>query len=343
MSGNFVQRGEASCTDKKSRAESAVKNGADIVLEIPFPYCSMTAEKFAKAGVDILAKSGMCSHIAFGSECADISKLSKIADFLLDDATKSSIQVYQSSNPSVSYAVARTEVVKAELGEEFAEILSNPNDILAVEYIKAIKAENYNLIPVAVKRTVERSEQTKGDFASSSHIRRLLVQGKTSEASEFVPDSSVFSQFIQNDAFYEVIHASFTAKSPEQLANICEINGGLEYAIINSAKSSKNYAEMVENLRSKTLTDAKIRRMLLFAFFGLTKQAANEPVLYTQILACSESEQALDLLRQARKEKQIIVARRISEIRKDAAAFRQFTFCHDAEKTLALTQKLSVK
>lgn len=343
MSGNFVQRGEASCTDKKSRAHSAVKNGADIVLEIPFPYCSMTAERFAKAGVDILAKSSLCSHIAFGSECADVLKLEKIAVFLLDDQAKLSIQVYQSNNPNSSYAVARSEVVKAALGEEFSRILSNPNDILAIEYIKAIKSENYNLIPVAIKRTVDRCDENKGEFASSSYIRTLLAQGKQPEASGFVPDGTDLAEFVQNHAFYEVIHASFTTRTPEQLANICEISGGLEYAIISAAKNSHNYAEMLENLRSKTLTDAKIRRMLLFGFFGLTKQLANEPVMYTQILACSENEHALELLRKARKEKQIILARRISEIRKDTDAFKQFKFCLDAEKTLTITQKLSVK
>ena len=343
MSGSFVQRGQASCIEKHSRAESAVRNGADIVLEIPFPYCSMTAERFAKAGVDILAKSGMCSHIAFGSECADISKLEKTAVFLLSDSTKLSIQVYQSSNPSASYAVARNEVVKTALGEDFAEILSNPNDILAVEYIKAIKSENYNLIPVAVKRTVDRCEDVRGNFASSSHIRSLLAQRNIKEASDFVPDGTALSEFTQNSAFYEVMHASFTAKSPEQLENICEISGGLEYAIINAAKNSLNYDEMIENLRSKTLTDAKIRRMLLFGFFGLKKQAADKPVMYTKILACSETEQALELLRQARKEKQIIVARRASEIRKNADAFKQFSFCSDAEKTLAITNNLSVR
>ena len=96
--------------DKNIRAAEALNSGAEIVLEIPFPYCSMTAEKFARAGVTVLSKSGMCSHLLFGSECADVEKLRKIAEFLTDSQTEIDIQVYQSKNKNTSYAKARSMV-----------------------------------------------------------------------------------------------------------------------------------------------------------------------------------------------------------------------------------------
>ncbi len=344
MSGNFVQRGEAACANKQIRAEDAVKNGAEVVLEIPFPYCSMTAEKFARAGVDILAKSGMCSHIAFGSECADVKKLEKIAEFLISEQTKSSIQVYQSKNPSISYAVARTEIIKQALGEEYASILTGSNDILGVEYIKAIKLGNYDLIPVAIKRTVDRKDSANADFASSSHIRELLKKGETATAVGFVPDGSLtLEDFSRHTGFYEVLHTSLMTKSADELGNICEISGGLEYSVLNAAKESENYSQTVESLKCKTLTDAKIRRMLLFAFLGVTKEIAEMPVEYTLILANSQNEKALSLLRASRKNKQITVAHRVSEIRKNPVAFRQYAFCSDAERVLFSTDKLSLK
>lgn len=341
MSGSFVQRGECASFDKLERAKDAVQNGADIVLEIPFPYSSMTAEKFAKAGVDILAKSGMCSHLAFGSECADIGLLEKIADFLAEDKIDKCIQVYQRENPNMSYASVRTELVKMGLGEEYAKILSGSNDILGIEYIKAIKQGNYDLIPVAIKRTVDRKDKATDGFASSSHIRELLETCETDTALSFVPESSkMVDCFLRNNGFYEVLHTSLMTKSAKELEGICEISGGLEYAVVNAVKNSENYQKTVEKLKSKTTTDAKIRRMLLFAFMGVTKEMGHTPVKYTLVLADSGSQSALSLFRKARKERQIILARRVSEIRKDPDAFNQYSFCLNAEKILSSASKL---
>ncbi len=334
MSGNFVQRGEPACMDKKYRAEDAVKNGASVVLEIPFPYCSMTAEKFARAGVEILDKSGMCSHIAFGSECADVEKLVKIAEFLLESSTEENIQVYQNSNPDTSYAVAREAVICRDLGAEYADICRNPNDILAIEYIKAIKQTGSSLIPVAIKRTVERAQGSDGVFASSSHIRNLMCSDDVESAEKYVPEAKSLEHFTTFEAFYKVLHLSLMTRTPESLANICELGGGVEYAVIKAAKSSANYSEMFEKLRCKTLTDAKIKRMLLFAFLGVSKEIADVSPAYTEVLALGETEVSAELMRVCRKQKQITVAQRVSAVKKDAPAKGQYEFCRNAENIL---------
>ncbi len=334
MSGNFVQRGEPACMDKKYRAQDAVKNGASVVLEIPFPYCSMTAERFARAGVEILDKSGMCSHIAFGSECADVEKLSEIAEFLLEDTTEKSIQVYQSNNPYISYAVAREAVICRDLGAEYADICENPNDILAIEYIKAIKQLGSSLIPVAVKRTVERAQGSDGVFASSSHIRSLMISDDMESAGNYVPDAKNLEHFTSYDGFYKALHISLMTRTPESLAGICELGGGLEYAVIKAAKSSAAYAEMFEKLRCKTLTDAKIKRMLLFAFLDVSKERASLSPAYTEVLALGENETASELMRICRKQKRITVAQRVSSVKKDALAKEQYEFCRNAENIL---------
>lgn len=333
MSGDFVQRGNAACADKSARAKSAVEGGADIVLELPFPFSSMTAERFANAGISILDRSGMCSHVAFGSECADIEKLSKIAELLLDVNTKKSIQVYQKENPDASYAVARTRVISERLGEEYAEISSKPNDILAIEYVKAIKRQGSELVPIAVRRTVDRAESSKGDFASSSHIRRLFCDGMHDEARRFLPNGEALGCFNDDRAFYELIRLFLTTRTPESLADVCEISGGLEYAVVRSAREAKSYAELCKRLSGKTLTDAKIRRMLLFAFFGVPKSANEEIPEYTSVLAMG-GENARELMRVCRKEKRMIVAQRTATVRADKTARRQLDFAENARRTL---------
>lgn len=338
MSGEFVQRANYACMDKKERAQMAVNNGASVVLEIPFPYCSMTAEGFARAGVDILEKSGMCSHIAFGSECADIQLLEKTALFLISDKISELIKEYQKNNPECSFAVARSAVVKEHLGKECADILENPNDILAIEYIKAIKSTGSTLVPIAIKRTVRREEKAAGEFASSSHVRLLFEDKLYNEASAYLP---CFDEVLKNYRTYpdfeKMIHVSLMNKTPGELSAICEISGGNEYAVSKAARAAKTYSEMFESLRCKTLTDAKIRRMLLFAFFGVTKEQARKDVSYTIVLALAKDETAASLMRICRKNKKINVAQRISSVKKDPCASIQYDFCRNAENVLERT------
>lgn len=335
MSGAFVQRAEPACMNKKDRANEAIKAGASVVLEIPFPYSSMTAEGFAKAGVDILEKSGMCSHIAFGSECADIKLIEKTAEFLISDKTSELIKEYQKNSRSSSFAVARSEVVRQHMGKEYADILENPNDILAIEYVKAIKLTGSNLIPVAIKRTANRNEKAAGLFASSSQIRMIFKNESYHDAAGYLPNfDTTVKGFKTYPGLEKIIHINLMTKKPSELAEICEISGGNEYAIIKAARSSGNYAQMVEKLKCKTLTDAKIRRMLLFAFFGVTKQQAKQDIMYTPVLALADTQEAAELMRSCRKNKKITVSQRISSVKKDPSAEMQYNFSLNAERVL---------
>ena len=343
MSGDFVQRGEIAFADKYARAKKAVENGAGVVLELPFPFCCMTAEKFAEKGVEIAEKSGMCSHLAFGSECADLESIKKTAELLLDENFVKELEKSRKENPNKSFASLRSEKIGEKLGKEYADILENPNDILAVEYVKAIIKTNSSLVPIAVKRTAAHgaNEPACGEFASSSYIRRSFYE-KTDDVNKYIPyniedlgiDNIVSAE--KNRRFWKNVHLALMRETPERLKDICELSGGLEYALVNAAKESKNIEETAEKLKSKTLTDAKIRRMMLFAFFGVTEEKARENVRYTGVLAMSESESAAELMRIARREKQIVIAQRVSAVRKDKKAYEQYQFCENAGKLLKL-------
>lgn len=324
MSGDFVQRAEPSFQDKFVRARNAVENGADIVLEVPFPFSSFGAEGFARAGISVLENSGLCSSFGFGSECADVEKLQKIAD-VLDDDFRERAKSIQKKEPNLSYAAARQRLVGEMLSGEFAQIISNPNDILGVEYLRA----NKSLVPIAIERKTPRGGYDE-NFASSSYIRQILGgEKKKSHVLDKLPENYNFDGIYENtDGFYNHMLLSLMQKSPESLSDIAEVNSGSEYTIVKNAVKAKSYKELSALLSSKTYTDAKIRRMLLFAFFGVTKQMAKQNPLYTEVLAASDK--GRKMLKKYKEDRKIIVASRIADIKTNEEAFCQYSFSRRA-------------
>ena len=334
MSGSFVQRGEPACVPKEIRAASAVAGGASMVLEIPFPYSCLSAEGFADAGVRLLNGVGFCSHLAFGSECADSGLLTALADALCEDSVLKSIQVYQKEHPTLTYIRARSAVLRTHFGEK-AAVSENPNDILGIEYIKAIKRQSACLIPVALPRSVGRTDAPNGVFASSSFVRTLTANGEYEQAAAFLPDESALEKLKSfcPTAFRWVVYLLLLSKTKKQLAACCEYSGGLENAVYRAVHRAKDYAEAVEALRCKTLTDAKIRRLLLFGALGVTKEQAARPPAYAHVLAWGEDETARALFRAARKAP-LPPTKRIGTLRKSKTAADQYAFNALAEQIL---------
>ena len=334
MSGDFVQRGEAAFQDKLVRAKNAVENGADIVLEIPFPFSSLGAEGFASAGISILENSGLCSSFGFGSECASVEKLSRIASVLDEDFREQAVNM-QKDEPNLSFALARQKLLGQKLSKEYADIAANPNDILGIEYIKA----NKTLTPIAIKRETPRGGCDEA-FASSSYIRHNLFDEENRQSViQRLPDSYSFDGIYKNsDLFYKHMLLSLMQKTPDELSGIAEVNTGSEYSIIKNASKAQSYGELLNLLSSKTYTDAKIRRMLLFSFFGVTKAMAKAVPLYTQVLATSEK--GRQMLKKYREDRRIIVASRVADIKKNDNAFLQYSFSRKASEVLEKCRKL---
>ena len=333
MSGDFTQRGEPAFQDKHIRAENAVRNGADIVLEIPFPFSSMSAEGFAKSGISVLENSGLCDSFAFGSECADVEKLQKIADALTPAFHKEVIAL-QKNEPNLSYASAREKLVCRTLGNEFANILKNPNDILGIEYLKA----NKSLVPIAIKRQTPRGGYDD-NFVSSSYIRNNLFCEETrTVATNGLPKENCLDGICKNESeFRHYMLVSLMQKTPLLLSDISEVPRGCEHSIIKNAIKAESFEELCGLLASKTLTDAKIRRMLLFSVFGVTKEMARSTPLYTEVLAASEK--GHKMLKKYTDDRRIIVASRVAEIKKDKAAKEQYDFARLAAEVVDKCRK----
>ena len=184
MSGNFVQRGDAAVAHKHARAEMAVRCGADLVLELPTPWAMASAERFADGGVELLTSTGVVSHLAFGSECGDLTALQAAEAALSRPELMPRIR--QLLAQGMAYAPARQQAAE-ELGAP-PRMLSRPNDILAIEYLKALRRQKAPMEPLAVLRQGAGHDGTpSGDTASASYLRTLLRSGRTDEALSYLP------------------------------------------------------------------------------------------------------------------------------------------------------------
>jgi len=189
MSGNFVQRGSVAIMDKRARARAALMSGVDLVVELPLPWAVSTAELFARGGVSVLNALGCVDTLAFGCETAESEKLLKTADAVCDIRVHDLIK--KELEGGINYAAARENAVLKFYGDEISSVLTKPNNILAVEYIKAMKrlGSDMDIYPVFRKGAGHDELKENGEFASASALRILMERGDTDYRS-FMPSAT---------------------------------------------------------------------------------------------------------------------------------------------------------
>ncbi len=286
MSGNFVQRGEPAIFSKDVRVEMALNCGADIVLELPFVYATASAEIFARNAVKILDSFG-CDKIAFGTETASVETLSNAVDILLNCDFENRISKY--INDGLSYPVARQKAFD-EYGYNFD--ISTPNNILAIEYVKAIKQLNLNMTPVTVKRIGAGYNDTVSvdEFASATCIRTLI--NSKEEFYKYIPENlcGVYEEIIRNgeyisyDKYNLIALALLREKIGCNLSGIANMAEGLENRIIETVKNSVDINELFDCIKTKRFTHSRIRRAVLSAMFGITENDLMISVPYCRML-----------------------------------------------------------
>ena len=293
MSGNFTQRGELAVSDKYSRAEIALKCGADLLLELPFPYCVSSAEFFAEAGVKILSSCG-ADKLSFGSECADGEKLWNLANIANTDEFKTA---YSEAARRKGNARAYFETLKS-LSDDDTDISSN--DILGIEYIKAIIKNGYDIKPCPIKRAgaeyMERKLK-KGEHPSASAVREAIFDNGVDKIKEFVPRPSfeILSRIdranIQN--VERGILLALRLLNFESLENIAVSDEGIVNRIIQCAKEADTFSEFEESVRCKKYTDSAIRRAMWYMLTGVSFEDLKQTPAYTSLLAANEKGRAI--------------------------------------------------
>lgn len=264
MSGNFVQRGMPACCNKYKRAAHAIKAGADLVVELPTIYATSSAENFAFGGVQI-ANRLHADFLVFGSECGEIKPLEFCAERLNDEAVNARIREHLAQG--VSYP-------KALLLATGLDVLEKPNNVLAVEYLRALKKTNSTVVPVTVARE-DNFNGTAAEFASSTYLRN----NKT-EREKYLPDFVAKDIDDTLEERYKEFATHFVAvATKEELENTAGISEGLHNKLF-AADKTNGYDAMIEAVKSKRYTRLKLQRIVLNCVLGITKdlekQSKNE-------------------------------------------------------------------
>lgn len=329
MSGNFVQRGEYAFADKILRAKWAAENGADIVLENPFPFSCATAEIFAESGVGILAKAG-CDAIAFGAEDKEAlpDDFLELAKILLDKKTQEEIGKIVKQNKNIGYAVARSGYIREKYGIRYANLLDTPNNLLGVEYAKAIVKCGFDMRIITVERkgAVHDSKPCKG-YASGSYLRENFSEDVVQRyCPPTMREKTVEPLKLDEKKLYAALCARLFAADLQELSDIAELPQEYALKMKRAAESCKTYKEFFGSLKAKHMTDAKLRRMIIYTLADVKKEELKHRPCAANLLAFSEN--GARLLRRIKKENtEFTVLSKVSDMKKlsekDRAVFEK--------------------
>ncbi len=275
MSGNFVQRGDIAVADKYTRAMHAVKQGVDLVLELPFPFSMSGAESFAGAACGIFDRLCDIDYIAFGSECGDVEYITECAVNLLSESFQSSLSNAVSSEFSLSYAALREQLYKQLYGKELP---TSPNDILALEYVKALLKRGSKIMPLAFKRE-------QGYSATSSRAAILSGQGLGSLVPHEISKYFEETRALNIALFNSYITQRCALADPEDFENTAEYCFDLAAKTVKSSQSAESIDELVNMISDKRYTKARVRRGLLSFILGVKKEDFNEKISFVFVLA----------------------------------------------------------
>ena len=304
MTGNFTQRGNTSVINKWEKTKMALNGDTDLVIELPTIYSISSAENFANGAVKILNELGIVDTISFGMEADDISTLNNIANVLYTEPFEYKTILEQELSKGNSFPKARSNALMMYLNDikRYANILKGSNNILAIEYLKALKKQKSNLVPFGLKREKVYYNSTKiiDEYASSTGIRDLLLHNQLEEARKVIPAKS-YSILLNNlrqgtyvldiIAYNDEILYKLRNMTVNQIANLPDVNEGLEYLIKDVSNKTNNLIELINGIKSKRYTQTRIQRILLYALLGITKEdmdMSKKVIPYIRILGCSE-------------------------------------------------------
>ena len=303
MSGDYVQRGEPAIFSKFARAEAACRCGVNLVVELPLPWSLSSAEGFAAGAVAILSALG-CTHLSFGSESGELEVMETLAECLLNPLTLEAIKKRMTAEPSLSFAAARQLVLEEKVGER-AKLIEKPNNILGVEYLKAIYQQNAAMTPLTVKRSGSgHDEAGEGEIRSASELRQLLRQGE--DVSAYIPAAAmaVFRRELeQGRAVLNTRDMELAVLSRLRMLDVKAFlslpdgGDGVGQRLYKAAKEEPTLDFILAAAKTKRVALSRLRRMCMAAVLGLNAElAAGEPP-YIRVLAADEKGRAY--LRQA--------------------------------------------
>jgi predicted nucleotidyltransferase len=295
MSGDFVQRGEPAIIDKFSRTQMALQGGADLVVMLPFAYSCQSAEIFAYGSVHLVNKLA-CSTISFGCEDDDTEKLHRAAKILTEENAHFHSSLKKHLSLGRSFAKSRQLAVE-EIDPQAANLLSSPNNILAVEYMKQILLHNYPITPIAIKRcgSNHNTRQTNNFIASASFIREELHNGLINIKKyipSFVYEALLHQTFNDMENYRDILYQNLLITTAEHLCSFPDISPGLANKFLNNLKDFISLSDYSELLYDKHHARSRISRSFchILTNFNISYDVLKDnPVPYIRILGFNET------------------------------------------------------
>lgn len=310
MSSSFVQRGEPALLDKWTRARMAVDNGVDLVIELPFLYAVQSAEFFAHGAVKIMDSMGIVDNLAFGSESGELNTLRQIAEILVDEPDPYKILLRKYLDTGISFSAARSKAISDyminswEDSHSYSKILKQSNNILGIEYIKALIRLNSNISPVLVNRKGNDYNDKKitSEFASATGIRAKISSSGIESIKEFVPEETYrhindfynkFEGFNSLDNYAMIFQYLFRLNDSIDLSSLMDIEPGLDNRILDMGRKSNDIENVIKSITSKRYPSTRIKRLLIHMLADLKQEdirlAYDNPINYIRVLGSNKN------------------------------------------------------
>ncbi|MBC6003951.1 MAG: nucleotidyltransferase [Paeniclostridium sordellii] len=337
MSGNFLQRGEPALFDKYKRAEMAVSNGVDLVVELPTLYACQSAEIFAHGAITLLNSLNCIDSICFGSEHGDIDLLVEISKILINEPDKFKTLLKRNLDEGILFALARSKALSEYMlnhtnlniyENKLNDVLSTPNNILGIEYIKSLLKHKSTIRPYSITRIQAdyNSETIESNICSATAIRKTLKEYNTLDSiSNVVPIKTfeLISKSIDNnfnpmfDEYYFDTIRELVIRDLNILNSYFDVNEGIENKIYKSVFSCKNIFELQQSIKSKRYTLTKVKRILNNILLGITKDDMNTvknimKLPYVRILAFNDK--GREIIKQIKLNSEIKIINKFSNV-----------------------------
>ena len=338
MSGNFVQRAECALLDKYARAEAVIRAGADLVVELPFPWCSGGAEYFAAAGVALAHRLG-ADTLAFGVTADRGDLYARVADVLLSPEFAREWQEERQRHPARGAAQSRQICLQKYFSEDLSGLLESPNDILAIEYVKSIRQGKYPLRIQPIKRL---SGEEDPRFLGATSIRERLADGES--VADHLPEHSAVilererasGRIADADRLRDILFCHLRRRCDGPA--FAEGGGGVLERLVGCAETTSNGLEMFRASATKKYTNARLRRAALFDIMAVGEDALRALPAYTLLLGATEAGRAY--LSRSKKKFPIPVLTKPSDERKlDGVASAQYACAKEADRLYTLCQR----
>ena len=336
MSGSFVQRGEPSFVDKWTKAKMAIENGIDLVIELPFIYSCQSAELFAYGAINIINSLNVVKNISFGSESNNIDILSEIAKVLLEEPIEFKEILKKYLSQGLSFPKSRSLAIKDYFENillqdfnNYENILKQSNNILAIEYLKALYILNSDIQPITIKRLgpdYKEKEITKG-FASATGIRNHILKGGIHSIKNYVPQPSYkllkeykdkYKNFNSIENYDRIINYLIITSKNDKLKSLLDVDRGLANRIKQQGEKYNDIRALIDKISTKRYPKTRIQRILMHLLNDLNKNTIKElykaQAPYIRILGSNKK--GFEILREIKEKSDIPIINRFSDYKK---------------------------